>query len=240
MVGRENHVARFLNFAQKLSQRGDTAPDGVIAETLGAEANTPEFYRRIPELIDLAKRARVQIDELAGQPGCNLFMDAINSIISVLERLSMRENWTNYLPVFNARALGQLEICVHIIETWMPLKKPTQEMLDELLQGIRESIDEVTEADLEVEVKQLLLEMLRGVERALLAYEVSGLYGLRIAVERSIGSTMLHYDSLMKSKRGDVVKQSLGRIWNVVDFLGNVEFLIEIPEKVRNILELLP
>jgi hypothetical protein len=162
MVGRENSVARFLNFAQQLSDRRDTEPNGLLAEVLGAEANTSEFYRRILELIDLAKRARVQIDELAGQPGYDRFTDAMDSIINVLEKLNIRENWNAYVPVFNPRALAQLEICGLIIETWLPIKKPTKEMLDGLLQDIRDSIDEVIGADLETEVKQLLLEMLGG------------------------------------------------------------------------------
>jgi hypothetical protein len=38
MVGRENSVARFLNFAQKLSERRDAEPNGILAEVLGAEA----------------------------------------------------------------------------------------------------------------------------------------------------------------------------------------------------------
>jgi hypothetical protein len=74
----------------------------------------------------------------------------------------------------------------------------------------------------------------------LLAYEVSGLHGLRVAVERTIGATMLHYDSIDKSKSREVVKQSLSKIWAVVAFLGDVEFLTEIPEKVKSLMRLLP
>jgi hypothetical protein len=40
MVGREHSIARFLCLAQKLSAHRDTAPDGGLAETLGAEVNS--------------------------------------------------------------------------------------------------------------------------------------------------------------------------------------------------------
>lgn len=110
------------------------------------------------------------------------------SIVKSLEKLDMTESRNGYLPAFNPRALAQLEICERAVERRLTVKQPERKVLDELLRDIRENIQEVIDADIEEEVRQLLLEMLRAVERALLAYDVSGLPGLRAAVERTTGA----------------------------------------------------
>jgi hypothetical protein len=162
MVDPENSVARFRALAQKLSQRRDSHVPGVLAEVLGVEANSGEFYRRFVSFIDLARLARMQVDELAGQPGYDNFVRIIDRVINTLEKLDMWENWINYASAFDALGLAQLEIGEQMIASRIRVKQPTKEMLEDLLHDIRESIDEVIDADLETEVRQLLLEMLRG------------------------------------------------------------------------------
>src|SRR5262245_660586 len=97
MIDAENSVQRFRVLAQKLSQRSDSHIPGVLAEVLGVEVNTPDFYESFVSFIQLAKLARMQVDELAGQPGYDNFVRIIDSIINVLTRLDMRENWTSYV-----------------------------------------------------------------------------------------------------------------------------------------------
>jgi hypothetical protein len=51
--------------------------------------------------------------------------------------------------------------------------------------------------------KSQLLEMLLAVERAILAYNISGLPGLRVAVERTIGVAVLHNQRFEQSPQVD-------------------------------------
>jgi transcription termination factor NusB len=160
------------------------------------------------------------------------------AIVNSLEELDMTQNWNVYLPAFNARALAQLEICEHAVSRRLTVKEPEREVLDGLLHDIRENIQEVIDANIEEEVRQLLLEMLRAVERALLAYDISGLPGLRVTVERTIGVVILHSQRFEKSKEQGVVRRTFKTLGSVVSTLRNLEFVAQLPEKLRELLSL--
>jgi hypothetical protein len=240
MIDPENSVQRFRILAQKLSQRSDNPIPGILAEVLGVEANSDNFYESFVDFIKLAKFVRIQIDELKGQAGYDNYVRIIDSIIGVLVKLDMRESWTSYVAAFDTRGLAQLEIGEQMLASGIRAKPPTKEMLDGLLRDIRESIDEVLEADLEADVKQLLLEALRVVERALLAYDVSGLPGLRAAIERTIGIGHAHFDRFDKSREPDVVNRAFAKIGSVITTLRNIDFVLQLPEKVEKLMSLLP
>jgi hypothetical protein len=57
MIDPENSVQRFRILAQKLSQRSDNPIPGILAEVLGVEANSDNFYESFVDFIKLAKFA---------------------------------------------------------------------------------------------------------------------------------------------------------------------------------------
>ena len=67
MIDSENSVARLRSLAEKLSVHRDNLTPGVLADALGAAHNSSEFYWRVGLLVDLAKLARKQVDELEGE-----------------------------------------------------------------------------------------------------------------------------------------------------------------------------
>jgi hypothetical protein len=64
---------------------------------------------------------------VVGEAGYELYVEAINGIVSSLEKLDMTQNWNVYLPAFNARALAQLEVCEHAIARRLTVKQPEKE-----------------------------------------------------------------------------------------------------------------
>ena len=182
MVDPENFVARLRVLAQRLSPQGDAAVTAVLAAALESDPNGIEFHRRVVILIELARLARKQVAELTDDPSQQLYEEAIAGIVATLEMLDMRVNWATYAQVFNPRSLTLLETCERAVAYRLTTKQPAAEALAEALTDIQDAIKEVLDADIEPEAKQLLLEMLREVEGALLAYRLLGLAGLRRAV----------------------------------------------------------
>jgi hypothetical protein len=172
-----------------LSQQPEgAAVPTVLAEVHQADQTSTEFYRRFVALTELGIRTRQQIDDLADEPSYNLYVEAVDGIITTFEQLNMRESWGGYKAAFNQRALAHLEICELALERRLTATPPSAEVLREALSCVQEAISDVLEADIEAEAKLLLLEMLREGERAILAYHISGLAGLRHAVERMFGA----------------------------------------------------
>ena len=238
MLDPENYVARLRNLAQILANRRDSGVPVVLGEVLGADPNSVEFFRRVVSFVELPKLARKQVDELTGHDSQELYAQAIDDIVNILEKLDMRENWNNYLPAFSYRTLALLETCERAVAHRLTVKQPGEEVLAELLRDIQEAIQEVLDAETEAEVKQLLLEMLREVEGALLAYKVSGLAGLRRAVERTLGAVKLHQQLFEQSQSPGVIKRTFKVLGSVLSTLRNLDFIAQLPEKVRDLLSL--
>ena len=240
MLDPENYVARLRSLAQTLANRRDSGVPVVLGEVLGADPNTVEFLRRVVLFVELPKLARKQVDELVGDHSQELYAEVIDSITNILEKLDMRENWNNYLSPFSYRNLAVLEICERAVAHRLTIKPLGEEVLAELLRDIQEAIQEVLDADIEPEVKQLLLEMLREVEGALLAYNVSGLAGLRRAIERTLGVVVLHQQLFEQSRSPGVIKRTFKVLGSVLSTLRNLGFIAQLPEKVRDLLSLGP
>jgi hypothetical protein len=238
MLDPENYVARLRSLAQILANRRDSGVPVVLGEALGADPNSVEFFRRVVLFVELPKLARKQVDELMGHDSQDLYAQAIDEIANILENLDMRENWNNYISAFSYRTLTLLETCERAVTQRLTVKPLGEEVLAGLLRDIQEAIQEVLDAEMETEVKQLLLEMLREVEGALLAYKISGLAGLRRAVERTLGAVVLHHELLEKSKAPGPIKRTFKALGAVLTTLRNIDFIAQLPEKVQDYLKL--
>jgi hypothetical protein len=91
MIDPENSVARLRGLAEKLSGHRDNLTPNVLATVLGEAYNSTEFYRRVVLLVDLAKLARKQVDELVGEAGFELYAKAIDGIVA------SPKNWRNFV-----------------------------------------------------------------------------------------------------------------------------------------------
>jgi hypothetical protein len=67
---------------------------------------------------------------------------------------------------------------------------------------------------------------------------VSGLAGLRRAVEQTLGAVVLHYELLEKSKAPGVIKRTFKTLGAVLTTLRNIDFITQLPEKVQDYLKL--
>jgi hypothetical protein len=236
MLDRENFVARLRVVAGLLAKAGPNDPvPNALGLALAAEIHTVEFHRRYVLLVDLAERARDQAATLS-DPNAQLYVDAIRAMLSAVSSLDMRENWGRYSGPFGTRAMTLLELCERAVAHHLTVAEPPEDQVFALLTPIQEAISAVVASDFEPEAKQLLLEMLRDVEKALLAYHVSGLAGLRVALERTVGAVVLHQTMLAPYREKPAYKQAASALGKTLTFLRNVEFLRQLPEKVDDLI----
>lgn len=238
MLDTDNFVGRLRALALSLAQYREGAVTDVLGAALGVNPRGVEFHRRVSLLIEVAERAQAQVAELAADPSQELYTEALTAIVQTLQKLDMRENWSNYAVAFSPRALTLLEVCERAAARHLNVIPPSEDALKEVLTDIQEAINELLKADVEDEVKQLLLEMLREVEGALLAYAISGLAGVRRAVERTFGVAVLHRNTLERSRARETIKRTFKALAGAINLLRNVEFLRQLSEKVGEILSL--
>jgi hypothetical protein len=238
MLDPDNFVGRLRALASSLAQHRDAAVTDVLGQALGANPRGVEFHRRVALLVEVAERAQAQVAELTADPSQELYTDALAAIVKTLQKLDMRDNWSNYVAAFSARTLALLETCERTVARQLNVMPPSEDALQEVLADVQEAISDLLKADVEIEVKQILLEMLREVEGAILAYAISGLAGVRRAVERTLGVVVLHQKTIEQSRGREAIKRTFKALAGAITFLRNVDFRRQLPEKVRDILSL--
>lgn len=238
MLDRDNCIARFRALAGKLSQYSDAAVPDVLTAALGANADTMEFYRRLVAFEDLGKRARHQLDEIADDSSYDLYVEAIDSMVAIFDQLNMRENWTKYAAPFNPHTMALLQTCDRAVGRRLTTIPPSPEVISEALMEVQEAIGLIREADIEAEAKELLLEILREAEGALQSYDISGLAGLRRAIERMVGAYAVHQKVIDQYRGHDAVKRFWKACGRVVIVAQMVHYIKELPG-VGNLVKML-
>jgi hypothetical protein len=224
LLDQENCIARLRLIAEKLSGYRDGDVPGILAQVLSVDPNTMEFHRALIALEDLGTRARQQVEELTGDSSYNQYIEVIDRIVDTFKQLNMRENWLRYMSAFNVEALTLLGVCERAFQSLMITKyqiagtPPDEPVLQEALSDIREVSDSIIQANIEPEAKQLLHEILREAENAIQMYQISGLAGLRHAIERIFGAFVVNHDLLKQPRNQGVVR----RVWGVFVTLINV------------------
>lgn len=236
MLDSDNFVGRLRALALSLAQHRDGAVTDVLGQALDVNPRGVEFHRRVALLVEVAERAQAQVAELAADPSQELYTEALTAIVPTLQKLDMRENWSNYAAAFSARTLTLLETCERAAARHLNVIPPSEDALKEVLADIQEAINDLLKADVEDEVKQLLLEILREVEGALLAYAISGLAGVRRAMERTLGVVLLYRKTFEQSRAQETIKRIFKALAGATALLRNVDFLRQLPEKVQEIL----
>jgi hypothetical protein len=217
MLDQENCIALLRVLAEKLSSHSDGDVPGIFAQVLGADPNTMAFHRRLVALEDLGRRARQQLDEIADDPSYDLYVEAIDRIVATFEQLNMRENWINYRSPFNPHTMALLQTCKRAVGHRLSATALNEAAIGEALAEVQEAMSGILHADIDAEAKQLLLEILGEAEGVLLAYQISGLAGLRRAVEHMFGAMIVNWPVIRKYEEHSVMK----RVWKVFVTLVN-------------------
>jgi hypothetical protein len=198
-----------------------------------------ELHVRLALFFETIERALEQAKRLTGDANQTLYEAAIQNIAATLKEVDMRGNWTQYGSVFDARALAILEGCENVIDQRLAATQPQRSDLDSVLQDVRAARAQVAGADIDPEAKRILLDMLRDVERALLAFEISGVDGLRRAVAHTMGMMALNHATLSKSGVGEAAAATFRAIGRLLALLKMADFATQLPEKAATVYRLL-
>lgn len=242
MLDRENYVARLRALILAIGPQHDESVETALSRGLGVRAGTAEFFDGVVRIMELFSRAKEQVGELAGVPNRALYLEVMAELSTVFERFELADNWSRHREKLSPRNLALLQACEGDVAHRLTTQEPTQDQLDEALQDVRFAIEDVEAADsIEADVRQLLLEMLRDVERALVAYKLSGLAGIRRAAERTLGLLYLNRELVERARKQapSVVLRVYTAVTAVLAFLKTMDIASQLPGKGTAALEAL-
>ncbi|MEM5623729.1 hypothetical protein AAHB56_30925 [Bacillus thuringiensis] len=92
------------------------------------------------------------------------------------------------------------------------------EEINSLVNEVNELIDNITTANLPEEVKTILFTNLNNIRTSLISYKVSGIEGMKTALEQTIGSLFMNNEVITPVAQDENVKG----VFNIIDKMNTV------------------
>jgi hypothetical protein len=250
VLDHENYVERFRTVIEGLvKQDGNLMTSQALSNVLDipisgkGDYGPREFLMRLADLQSLASKAKAQVAELDDH-SAEVYTRVIGSFVEAVRAMDLSAHWNHHKDRFDVRSRAHLETCSLAVQRDLqsrPTKTPatTEDDLKSLREAVEVTRTEVLAAEIEPEAQELLLDIVHELKRALDAYSILGLNGLRRAVERYSGALIIHNQRLAAAE-----KQAPGLMRRVIDtglkavgLLRSIEFVAELPEKAMKLLE---
>ena len=179
------------------------------------------------DLAHLVVEARDTVDVLQGfgEEDLNAFQEPIDEIASVISSNSPQQHIGRFRYEISAETLKALDFYSRILNQQKPDATLSATQIQELLGQTQELINSIIAAELDANLKAILLDHLAIVEKALRLYAIVGGTGLRRAAAGLEGSSLFAWIDNPDEKAKPFIQKcgSLGlQIANLVGFAANL------------------
>jgi hypothetical protein len=183
------------------------------------------LYVSFSKLVELVKQTRSQVESISG-PMREVALQSFTNIERALSITNWDASWqavTNYLDevtVYGLKVAGAA-----LSEKGFNQKKMETEELLELQQEAESLIKKVVDSEINLELKQELVNILVNLQQALSAYKYGGLEQLKRVIDRSYG-TLMRY-----GQTHEVTEEEFAQsrdVWTYISRVADVSALIQI------------
>lgn len=181
--------------------------------------DTPDVFKRLAFLIELAEKVEALILKRADLTH-DLFLSGIPSIKAGLSQANLHNPWGSLRESFTDSGLVQLSFCADAIGKFCPEPEIPEDVLKEIGADLNALFDKVCSSSMNSEVKELFLDLLERMRRAIAEYRMRGATSLRDALEISVGRMVLR-----KARTGErnVAEEEKGLVSQLGAFLRRVD-----------------
>jgi hypothetical protein len=238
-------AARRLHEILKQSSSEDaTQPARVIwAKLLGLSPDDRAgLFRALAQLADLVRevetaiRTRTDVD-------ANLLLEKLPAIRKAMGLMQLEGAWTAHAQMFTEAAVRDLRFCSIELQRFQPEEKLEEDVLADLGREVDSLTNEVVQAQIDKELRTVLLACLESFRRAIADYRIRGAAGLRDAATKTIGELLLVRDKVDAHSR-PLIRRLLGVAQKSVELAATAvkvkELVDSVNRLVRELLETPP
>ena len=164
----------------------------------------------------------------------DLYLKQITEVKRALSLLSMSSgSWESFQAILNDSLMVSLLLMSENISFHGGEEVIPEEELASLQFDVEALVNKVVDADIDVNIKSVLLEGLEAVRQAILNYRIFGAEGIRNAVDRNVGSYARHKEEFERASenKGKEV------IYDYKRFINEVNAIISTMLKFRQLTE---
>ena len=193
----------------------------------------PVLFDRLAAVMALPEQARQELRALGETD--ELYMEPLASADNAFAGLHLTSSNGTFTPLVTDRMLYGLLVCSKVLHDHRPKPLPDADTLDRLLHEAEELVRDVLDADIDEELRTLLVDHLQSMIGAMQTYRIRGREALEAAVDRAVGNLVRRPDlhpAVQKSSLGTRFSKLLAGLvlaltaWNsTFDAIGNVAAL---------------
>lgn len=182
-------------------------------------SDTSALLQMLAELINLAGETKASIQKL-DDVDHELHLKPFTKIEALLSRISLDSNWDNWKNQLDEVTLYGLQFSADKLSRRSGFSKLPEDEINSIRAAADDLFNVVSDSDLPVELKALLLRNLESIRRAFATFKLQGIDGIHNEIERSFGSILLHRDAIKASKVED--QEIWEAFFNLVDRLNKL------------------
>jgi len=164
------------------------------------------FYRAIGYLNNLVDQIEFRVRQL---PSINheLYLRDIPSLRAVISPNGISDQWGNYCQPLKYGALTSLEFCVDELSKSHDEVVVSDQQLTELKVQIEALHKSVLQADLDMDLKAVIIDMIMTIRLSIDFYRIQGADGIKRAVVYCAGLVQMHENRFKGKEEKPTIKQ---------------------------------
>lgn len=216
-------VGRLVTIAERLRK---TSPDKRLSAALSdafliQDGKAPELLKALAEFIDEIEKAKQELRYITTFSE-DIYEEHFTKLETFVGQISFEKKWANISSTFPATSIDALKIFEDIVKQKNSSTTIQESEIKEIKSFIDKAHKKIIDADLQEELKHILLDNLEGVLKAITNYQISGLSGIEREYERSAGALLLRKPLVDKELERPNSKKELEPFWRSLEKVHNL------------------
>jgi hypothetical protein len=180
-------------------------------------------------LIDLVVLARDSLNQIESIPGLSdLYIEPVRTVQRAILDLSIESNLYNFHSVVNDKVIYGLGFSCDVVRREFKQITISQEEVEILRQEVEGLIEKIIGSQLPSELKSVLLEKLEVIRKAFITIRITGVDGLKQALELSAGALFLNREEVIKNNEDSNVQ-------GVISFMDKLNTFVSAANGVKEL-----
>jgi hypothetical protein len=234
-----NPAERLFLILKKARKEPDNKPiKQVWADILGVSPfDARVVLIRLSDLMELFIETKKRLQDYQ-DTNKSLFLNPLGKIDQALSITNLDQSWGGVKTLLNETVMHNLQHCSNALSRVSTENRIEINELEKLRNDIESLVGKTIDSEFSEDLKQIIINNLENIRRAILAYEIHGISGLKRALESSLGSIAYNYEPIKSEKNKDVVTdlfKVIERLNSLISFAQSTKkYLIPFIENFLN------
>ncbi len=201
------------------------------------KSNQPLLFKRLGSVMSLPSQVQEIVVNTNGISDTKPYLKWLQPINNAFTNQNISSNWDSFSKHIDQHTIDYLSMTADMLNLQSPEVTLADSKLHELKTNFINIEKEITEADIDIDLKEFMIIRIKDILNAIDEYTFNGLEPLMDTLNITIGQIVLNNDLALKSKDSNLAK----KFWNlIVNTSVIVTLATGVPQIANNLENILP